>query len=72
MRVHFGGQTVPVSDTPVFEMDSQIIWPMAGGTALITFEEEDGECEEEEVGRDKEVHLCPSLNTGDQGERWFS
>lgn len=48
VKVYFGGQTADPSDVPEFGVESRVIWPMAGGTALITFEEEDGECEEEE------------------------
>lgn len=50
VKVYFAGRTADASDTPEFGVESQVVWPMAGGTALITFEEEDGECEEEVVG----------------------
>lgn len=49
VKVYFSGQTVDASDAPEFGVESQVVWPMAGGTALITFEDEDGECEEEVV-----------------------
>lgn len=32
-------------DTPAFDMKPRIVYPMEGGTALVTFEEEAGEVE---------------------------
>lgn len=48
VKVYFAGQTADASDAPDFGVESRVVWPMAGGTALITFEEEQGECDEEE------------------------
>lgn len=41
LKVYFAGQTAEASSTPSFGVESRIVWPMAGGTALITFEEKD-------------------------------
>ncbi|XP_070837363.1 interferon-induced 35 kDa protein [Chaetodon trifascialis] len=38
--VFFNGLTGKPSDTPTFEMEPQIYYPMDGGTALVTFEED--------------------------------
>ncbi|KAK2833036.1 hypothetical protein Q5P01_016925 [Channa striata] len=37
----FKGLTINADDTQKFEMKSRIVYPMTGGTALVTFEEED-------------------------------
>lgn len=39
-KVVFKGKTEKASDSQPFEMDAHIVYPMDGGTALITFEEE--------------------------------
>lgn len=39
-KVVFKGKTQKASDSQPFEMDAHIVYPMDGGTALITFEEE--------------------------------
>ncbi|KAF7665596.1 hypothetical protein LDENG_00135540 [Lucifuga dentata] len=39
-RVMFSGQTADPTDTPMFDMKPCIVYPMEGGTALMTFEEE--------------------------------
>lgn len=49
MEVYFAGQTLDSRDPSEFEVDSRVVWPMPEGTALITFEEEEGECEQERV-----------------------
>lgn len=41
--VYFNGMTAEASDKPTFDMDAKINYPMLGGTALITFEDEAGE-----------------------------
>lgn len=41
--VAFRGSTAPAASTPAFDMDSELVYPMEGGTALLTFEEEEGE-----------------------------
>uniref|UniRef100_A0A3Q3WGV7 NID domain-containing protein n=1 Tax=Mola mola TaxID=94237 RepID=A0A3Q3WGV7_MOLML len=40
-EVYFGGSTAEPTDQPAFDMDARILYPLDGGTALITFEEED-------------------------------
>lgn len=42
-KLVFRGATAEADDWEMFEMRSEVIYPMEGGTALITFEEEDGE-----------------------------
>ncbi|XP_029363643.1 interferon-induced 35 kDa protein [Echeneis naucrates] len=39
-KVVFDGKTVAEDDTQMFEMEPRIVYPMEGGTALITFEEQ--------------------------------
>lgn len=39
----FNGLTENAANTDKFEMKARIVYPMNGGTALVTFEEEDGE-----------------------------
>lgn len=41
--VFFNGLTGKPTDAPMFDMEPRIVYPMEGGTALITFEEEVGE-----------------------------
>lgn len=41
--VVFKGATGRIQDEPMFDMEPQIFYPMEGGTALVTFEEEAGE-----------------------------
>lgn len=38
--VYFNGMTAEASDKPAFDVDAKINYPMLGGTALITFEDE--------------------------------
>lgn len=39
----FTGLTGRADNTQKFEMKAHIVYPMDGGTALVTFEDEDGE-----------------------------
>ena len=48
-NVVFKGATGGPGDTPMFDMEPRIVYPMIGGTALITFEEEVGELISEPV-----------------------
>lgn len=43
-NVYFNGQTADAAEGPMFDMESRIVYPMDGGTVLVTFEEEMGEC----------------------------
>lgn len=58
-KVYFGGKTVE-ADAPIFEMESQIVYPMLGGTVLITFEEEDGEFEADAISDEVKDQTRPS------------
>ena len=42
-KVVFTGETGDATSTQAFHMKAHIVYPMEGGTALITFEEEIGE-----------------------------
>ena len=42
-KVVFKGKTTDVGNGQLFDMTSSIVYPMPEGTALITFEEEEGE-----------------------------
>lgn len=58
-KVYFGGKTVE-ANAPIFEMESQIVYPMLGGTVLITFEEEDGEFEVDAMSDEVKDQTGPS------------
>lgn len=58
-KVYFGGKTVEAG-APIFEMESRIVYPMLGGTVLITFEEEDGEFEADAMSDEVKDQTRPS------------
>lgn len=58
-KVYFGGKTAEAG-APIFEMESRIVYPMLGGTVLITFEEEDGELEADAICDEVKNQTRPS------------
>ena len=57
-EVVFRGATQAAGDPRLFDVKTHIKYPMEGGTALITFEDEIGEIVSSSVGNQKSCSLC--------------